>query len=70
MRSVKISSGFYPEDFNTVFEQLLNSLNYWIDDEPAVLKSSNWTEKTSVNDKLINYDFDFEFANDDINNIR
>ena len=70
MRSVKISSGFYPEDFNTVFEQLLNSLNYWIDDEPAVLKSSNWTEKTSVNDKLISYNFDFEFANEDINNIR
>jgi hypothetical protein len=70
MRSVKISSGFYPEDFNTVFEQLLNSLNYWIDDEPAVLKSSSWTEKTSVNDKLISYDFEFEFANEDINNIR
>jgi hypothetical protein len=70
MRSIKISSGFYPEEFNTVFEQLLNSLNYWIDDEPAVLKSSNWTEKTSVNDKLISYDFDFEFANDDVNNIR
>ncbi|HMA58754.1 MAG TPA: hypothetical protein VKN64_00570 [Halanaerobiales bacterium] len=43
---------------------------YWIDDEPAILTDSKWTEKTKVNDKLINYDFDFDFANDDINSIR
>ena len=68
--SVKISSGFYPESFNTVFRQLLYSEMYWIDDEPAILTDSKWTEKTKVNDKLINYDFDFDFANDDINSIR
>ena len=68
--SVKISSGFYPESFNTVFKQLLYSEMYWIDDEPAILTDSSWTEKTKVNDKLINYDFDFDFANDDINSIR
>jgi len=68
--SLKISSGFYPEEFNTVFKQLLYSEMYWIDDEPAILTDSSWTEKTRVNDKLINYDFDFDFANDDINSIR
>ena len=68
--SLKISSGFYPESFNTVFKQLLYSEMYWIDDEPAILTDSKWTEKTKVNDKLINYDFDFDFANDDINSIR
>ena len=68
--SLKISSGFYPESFNTVFKQLLYSEMYWIDDEPAILTDSSWTEKTKVNDKLINYDFDFDFANDDINSIR
>jgi len=69
-QNMKISSGFYPESFNNVFKELLNSLLYWVDDEPAVLKSTNWTEKTSVNDKLINYDFDFEYGNNEINNIR
>ena len=68
--SLKISSGFYPESFNIVFKQLLYSEMYWIDDEPAILTDSSWTEKTRVNDKLINYDFDFDFGNDDINSIR
>ncbi len=68
--SVKISSGFYKESFNTVFIQLLYSEMYWIDNEPAILTDSKWTEKTNVNDKLINYDFNFDFANDDINSIR
>jgi hypothetical protein len=67
---VKLNTGFYPEDFNEVFKQLQYSINYWIDDEPAILTGSNFAFKTSVNDKLINYSFDFEYANPDINNIR
>jgi hypothetical protein len=67
---VKVNTGFYPEDFNEVFKQLQYSLNHWIDNEPAVLKGSNFGIKTNVNDKLINYSFDFEYANPDINDIR
>ena len=67
---VKLNTGFYPEDFNEVFKQLQYSINYWIDDEPAILTGSNFAFKTSVNDKLINYSFDFEYANPDINDIR
>jgi hypothetical protein len=67
---LKLNTGFYPEDFNEVFKQLQYSINYWIDDEPAILTGSNFAFKTSVNDKLINYSFDFEYANPDINDIR
>jgi hypothetical protein len=67
---VKLNTGFYPEDFNEVFKQLVYSIAYWIDDEPAVLTGTNFNPKTSVNDKLINYSFDFEYANPDINDIR
>jgi hypothetical protein len=67
---VKLNTGFYPEEFNEVFKQLQYSINYWIDDEPAILTGSNFAFKTSVNDKLINYSFDFEYANPDINDIR
>jgi hypothetical protein len=67
---VKLNTGFYPEEFNEVFKQLQYSINYWIDDEPAILTGSNFAFKTSVNDKLINYSFDFEYANSDINDIR
>ena len=67
---VKLNTGFYPEDFNEVFKQLQYSFIYWIDDEPAILTGSNFAFKTSVNDNLINYSFDFEYANPDINDIR
>jgi len=67
---VKLNTGFYPQDFNEVFKQLVYSTSYWIDDEPAILKSTNFVFKTSVNDKLIDYAFDFEYANPDINDIR
>jgi hypothetical protein len=67
---LKLSTGFYPEDFNEVFKQLQYSFIYWIDDEPAILTGSNFAFKTSVNDNLINYSFDFEYANPDINDIR
>jgi len=67
---LKLSTGFYPEEFNEVFKQLQYSINYWIDDEPAIQTGSNFAFKTSVNDKLINYSFDFEYANPDINDIR
>ena len=69
-RSVTLNSGFYSESFNSVFEQILNSLYYWINNEPCVLTSSSWTKKTRLNDKLINYTFDFKYGNNDINNIR
>jgi len=68
-RSVTLNSGFYPEEFNTVFEQLQNSLHYWIDDEPAVLDGSSFNVKTRVNDKLINYTFDFSYSNEEVNTI-
>jgi len=67
---VKLNTGFYTEEFNEVFKQLVYSTCYWIDDEPAILKSTNFVFKTSVNDKLIDYAFDFEYANPDINDIR
>jgi hypothetical protein len=68
-RSVTLNTGFYPEEFNTVFEQLQNSLHYWIDDEPAVLEGSSFNVKTRVNDKLINYTFDFKYSNEEVNTI-
>lgn len=37
---------------------------------PVTLTTSNFTEKTSVNDKLIAYTFEFDYAHDKIQNIR
>ena len=77
-----LSSGFYPEEFNPFFEELLLSEQVWvtfsnvapIDDTlkaiPVLVKESSLTRKTSLNDRLIEYTMGFELAADYINNVR
>ena len=72
--SYKLSSGFYPERANTYFEELLMSEYIWIilgtTVIPVTIKTSNMVYKTSLNDRLIEYSFEFDSAFDYINNIR
>lgn len=45
----------------------------WLEEDdivPVTIATSDFTEKTSVNDKLIAYTFEFEYAYDKIQNIR
>ena len=71
---LQLNTGFYPESYNEVFRQLSLSEELWItygtDVLPVTLLSSELTYKTSLNDKLINYTMDVEFAFNKINNIR
>ena len=61
-----------------VFKQMMLSEKVWVtninDDGEQVLpinvKTSNITYKTSLNDKLVEYTFDFDKSYDTINNIR
>jgi hypothetical protein len=72
--SLKLNTGFYPEEYNEVFRQLSLSEEVWINYEnqtlPINITSSSLNYKTRLNDKLINYTIDVEFSNDKINNIR
>jgi len=76
--SVTLSSGFLSEEYNEVFKQMMLSEKVWVtninDDGEQVLpinvKTSNITYKTSLNDKLVQYTFDFDKSYDTINNIR
>ena len=77
-----LSSGYYPEQANDFFEELLLSEYVWMEivkDEsspiqneiiPVKVKTSSISFKTSLNDKLIEYTIEFEDAFDYINNIR
>ena len=71
---LQLNTGFYPESYNEIFRQLSLSEELWITYEnrilPVTLLSSELTYKTSLNDKLINYTMDVEFAFNKINNIR
>ena len=80
-QSNTLSSGYYPEEANAYFEELLLSEYVWITrpvvDQPnveqtipVVVKTSSMTYKTSLNDRLIEYTIDFEDAFDYINNVR
>ncbi len=72
--SLKLNTGFYPESYNEVFTQLSLSeqvyINYNDQTLPINIKTSNLTFKNNVNDKLINYSIDVDFAFDKINSRR
>ena len=72
--NIKLNTGFIIENINTTIEELFLSENVWIRYEnktlPILPKSQSLDFKTSLNDKLINYTIDFEFAFDKINNVR
>lgn len=74
VEKLQLNTGFYPESYNEVFRQLTLSEEVWInyggDTLPITVMSSSLNYKTRVNDKLINYTIDVEFANNKINNIR
>ena len=74
------NSGYYPEEANCMFEELLLSNHVWMtrpstsgsgeEVVPVMVKSSDLVYKTSLNDKLIEYTVEFEDAFDYINNVR
>lgn len=72
--SLKLNTDFVNEDFNKTIEELFLAEDVWIRYEnntlPVIPKSKQLAFKTSVNDKLINYEIEFEFAYNKINNIR
>jgi len=69
-----LNSGFYDEQYNEVFTQLMLSEKVWITIDsqtlPINIISTSLAYKTQLNDKLISYTIDCEFSFDKINNIR
>ena len=69
-----VTTGFYPEEYNKLFKEMQLSEDCWIEIEnktlPISVSSSSLNYKTHLNDKLINYTIEINFAFDTINNIR
>jgi len=69
-----LNTGFYPEAYNEVFKQMQLSEDCWIEINsqtlPINISGSSFNYKTHLNDKLINYTIEIDFAFDTINNIR
>jgi len=69
----KMNSGFVDEAMNETFKQLFLSERVWhfngTNYIPLKLGSKNLEYKTRMKDRLINYEIEFEYAFNEINNI-
>jgi hypothetical protein len=70
---VTLNTDYIDECYNEVMQDIMLSEYVWIyfnsNWRPSTISTNSLTFKTSVNDKLIQYTLDLEFANDIINNI-
>ncbi len=73
-KSITLNTGFLKDEYNEVIRELFQSEDVWIRENsrtvPVNIKDTNFTYKTHLNDKLVNYTVKFEYAFDGINNIR
>tara|TARA_R110002020_G_scaffold99072_3_gene235360 strand:- start:284 stop:1408 length:1125 start_codon:yes stop_codon:yes gene_type:complete len=86
VQTMTANTGFYKESSNYIWKEMLLSEKVWYNTDgiselstvfdpvnitaPVTVKSSSIEYKTSLDDKLINYTFTFEYAMDVINSIR
>lgn len=68
-----VNSGFVDESLNDVYKQLVLSQRVWTLENgveiPLNVSSSSLEFKTRQNDRLINYQIEFEYAFNEINNV-
>ena len=72
--NLTVNTGFVNEDYTSAIEEMFLAENVWIRYNnktlPVIPQSKSFVNKTSLNDKLINYTVQFEFAFNKINNVR
>lgn len=72
--SMTVNTGFVSQLLNPAMEELMMSEYTWATINsviyPINITSQALEYKTSVNDKVINYTIDFEYANEVLNNVR
>jgi len=71
--SISMNTGFIPESFKENIKQLMLSETVWLEKDgvrlPVTIKNSQMMLKKAINEKLINYEIEVEYAYDTINNI-
>ncbi len=75
--SITLNTNYLSEEYNEVIKQLMMSEQVWLTkltDEELVLgvipKTQSVTYKTSLNDRLVQYTIEFDYAFDKINTVR
>ena len=72
--SITLNTGYINEIYNETFTQLMQSESIWITENsqliPVILKTEAFDYKTSLNDQMINYTIDVEYAFNKMNTVR
>ena len=73
-RKITINTGYVDESYNDIMQEILQSEKVWIEQDtvryPVIVTSNSLEFKTSVNDKLVDYSLELDYAYDEIQNIR
>ena len=68
-QTVKINTGWVDEHYSELIKDLMTSETILLDNKPVKLKTMTTDLKTSLQDKMINYQIDFEYNYNQINNV-
>jgi hypothetical protein len=66
---IKLNTGWVPENYSELIQDLIVAETILLDDVPAEIKTQSTDFKTSLKDRNINYEIDFEYAFNLINNV-
>ena len=68
-QTIKLNTGFVDENYSELITDLLLSETVLLDAKPVTVKTQGSDLKTSLKDRLINYEIDFEYAYNLINDV-
>lgn len=68
-QTIKLNTGWVYESYNLLIKELMLSDTVLVDGNPAVVKTQSLTYKTDLKDKNINFEMDFEYSNNLLNDI-
>lgn len=69
-QTVKLSTGFVPETYNDLIMQLMASQTILLGGRPALVKTKSLPLKSQLNNRLINYEVEFEMNYNIINEMQ
>jgi hypothetical protein len=67
--TISVNSGYVYEDFSSNIKQLIMSERILVNDKPAICKTKSLEVMKNINNHMINYSLEFEFAYNTINNV-
>lgn len=68
-QSIKLNTGWVDENYSDLITNLLLSETILLDNKPVELKTTSSDLKTSLKDKMINYEIEFDYAFNLINDV-